>query len=47
MCGLDAAIPARDKSKDFQPMRYDTVSVGPDRQEVKRWSQWDELPHQR
>ena len=47
MCGLDAAIPARDKSRDFQPMRYDTVLVGPDRREVKRWSQWDELPHQR
>ncbi|MBN1613088.1 MAG: glutamate synthase [Deltaproteobacteria bacterium] len=41
MCGLDAAIPARDKSRDFQPMKYDTVAVGPDRKEVKRWSQWE------
>ncbi len=43
MCGLDAAIPARDKSRDFQPMKYDTVYVGPDRREVRQWSQWDEL----
>jgi hypothetical protein len=25
ICGLDAAIPDRDKSKDFQPMHLDTV----------------------
>jgi glutamate synthase domain-containing protein 1 len=42
MCGLDAAIPARDKSRDFQPMKYDTVAVGPDRKEMKRWSQWED-----
>lgn len=35
ICGLDFAIPDRDKSKDFQPMHLDTVVVGPDRQEVK------------
>jgi hypothetical protein len=34
ICGLDAAIPDRDKSKDFQPMFLDTAIVGPDRQEV-------------
>jgi glutamine phosphoribosylpyrophosphate amidotransferase len=44
MCGLDAAIPFRDKSKDFQPMHLDTVVVGPDRQEVMRCSQTDPLP---
>ena len=38
-----AAIPARDKSKDFQPMKYDTVFVGPERKEVGRWSQMDSL----
>ena len=43
MCGLDAAIPARDKSKDFQPMKYDTVFVGPERQEVRQWNQMDSL----
>jgi len=43
MCGLDAAIPARDKSKDFQPMKYDTVFVGPERKEVGQWSQLDSL----
>ena len=43
MCGLDAAIPARDKSRDFQPMKYDTVFVGPERQEVRQWSQMDSL----
>ena len=43
ICGLDAAIPLRDKSKDFQPMHLDTVVVGPDRQEVTICSQKDPL----
>jgi predicted glutamine amidotransferase len=34
ICGLDFAIPDRDKSKDFQPMHLDTVVVGPERKEV-------------
>ncbi len=47
VCGIDAAIPQRDKSRDFQPMKYDTVFVGPEREEVKIWSQWEKLllPH--
>ncbi len=47
MCGLDAAIPDRDKSKDFQPMYLDTAFIGPDRQEVTICRQTDELslPH--
>ena len=45
MCGLDATIPARDKSRDFQPMKYDTVRIGPERREVEIWNQWDALPH--
>ncbi len=44
ICGLDAAIPHRDKSKDFQPMHLDTVIVGPDRQEVRICRQTDPLP---
>jgi predicted glutamine amidotransferase len=44
MCGLDAAIPDRDKSKDFQPMHLDTAIVSPDRQEVTICSQIDPLP---
>ncbi|MDI6631035.1 MAG: glutamate synthase [Bacillota bacterium] len=44
MCGLDAAVPDRDKSKDFQPMHLDTAIVGPDRREVKRCSQMEPLP---
>jgi glutamate synthase domain-containing protein 1 len=44
MCGLDAAIPGRDKSNDFQPMKYDTVFVGQQRKEVGQWSQWEKLP---
>jgi glutamate synthase domain-containing protein 1 len=44
ICGLDAAIPLRDKSKDFQPMYLDTVVVGPGRQEVRICSQKDPLP---
>jgi hypothetical protein len=47
ICGLDAAIPDRDKSKDFQPMYLDTAIVGPDRQEVTICQQTDplHLPH--
>ena len=44
VCGLDAAIPDRDKAKDFQPMHLDTVLVGPDRQEIEICSQTDPLP---
>ena len=43
ICGIDAAIPDRDKSKDFQPMHLDTAIVGPDRQEIKICSQTDPL----
>ncbi len=46
MCGLDAAIPVRDKSADFQPMHLDTVVVPPDRQEFRIWSQMEALPLQ-
>ena len=46
MCGLDAAIPERDKSADFQPMHLDTVVVTPDRQEFQIWSQMEALPLQ-
>ncbi len=43
LCGLDAAIPERDKSLDFQPMHLDTAIVNADRQEVKICSQKDPL----
>ena len=46
ICGLDAAIPFRDKSQDFQPMHLDTAVVGPDRQEFNICSQPDPLPLQ-
>jgi len=47
MCGLDAAIPDRDKSKDFQPMYLDTAFIGPERQEVSTCRQTEPLllPH--
>jgi len=44
ICGLDSAIPNRDKHSDLQPMHLDTVVVGPDRQEVSICSQTDPLP---
>lgn len=44
ICGLDAAIPDRDKRKDFQPMHLDTTIVGPERQEIAICSQTDPLP---
>lgn len=43
ICGLDAVIPDRDKSKDIQPMHLDTAIVGPDRQEVKICRQTEPL----
>ena len=43
ICGLDAAIPDRDKSRDFQPMYLDTVVVTADRQEVSVCRQTDPL----
>jgi hypothetical protein len=47
ICGLNAAIPDRDKSKDFQPMHLDTAIVGPDCREVVQCSQKDPLLLQR
>lgn len=44
MCGLDAIITDRDKSKDFQPMYIDTAIVGPHRQEVNICRQTEPLP---
>ena len=44
ICGLDAAIPDRDKSADFQPMHLDTAIVGPDRKEVAICCQTQQLP---
>ncbi|MEW6585328.1 MAG: glutamate synthase [Nitrospirota bacterium] len=38
-CGLDSAIPKRDKSRDIFPMKYDMVIVRPQAEEVKVWSQ--------
>jgi predicted glutamine amidotransferase len=43
-CGLDAAIPDRDKTKDFQPMHLDTAIVSPDCQEVRICRQTQPLP---
>ncbi len=44
ICGLDAVIPDRDKSQDFQPMHLDTAIVSADRQEVKICRQTEKLP---
>lgn len=44
MCGLDAVVPDRDRSKDFQPMYLDTAFIRPDRQEVHICRQTEELP---
>ncbi|MCP4116246.1 MAG: glutamate synthase [Desulfobacteraceae bacterium] len=43
ICGLDAVIPDRDKSRDIQPMHLDTAIVSPDRQEVKICRQTEPL----
>ncbi len=38
-CGVDSAIPRRDRSKDIFPMKYDMVIVSPGAEEVKVWNQ--------
>ncbi|MCJ2164118.1 MULTISPECIES: glutamate synthase [unclassified Pseudodesulfovibrio] len=47
ICGLNAAIPDRDRTKDFQPMHLDTAIVSPDCLEVSQCSQKDPLHLQR
>ncbi len=43
MCGIEAMVPDRDASLDFQPMREHTVIIPPDRKELVIWSQFDPL----
>ncbi len=38
-CGLDSAIPERDRSLDIFPMKYDMVIVSPEAKEVRVWNQ--------
>jgi glutamate synthase domain-containing protein 1 len=38
-CGIDAAVPDRDKNRDIFPMKYDFVTVSPGAQEVRVWNQ--------
>lgn len=38
-CGLDRAIPERNKTEDIFPMKYDMVMVKPHAEEVKVWNQ--------
>jgi len=38
-CGIDKAVPERDKTKDIFPMKYDMVIVAPGAKEVKVWNQ--------
>jgi hypothetical protein len=45
LCGLDAAIPDRDRDKDFQPMKYDIAYVDSRRREIKTWNQWETFTH--
>ncbi|MCK4389326.1 MAG: glutamate synthase [Desulfobacterales bacterium] len=44
MCGLDAVIPDRDRTKDFQPMYLDTAFIRPARKELSICRQTEELP---
>ncbi len=39
VCGLDAAIPQRDTSKDVFPMKYDMVMIEDEVKEIKIWNQ--------
>lgn len=44
ICGVDAMIPDRDASLDFQPMREHTVIIPPQRKELEIWSQYEPFP---
>jgi len=39
VCGVDSAIPDRDKTKDIFPMKYDMVVIAPGAREVTVWNQ--------
>jgi glutamate synthase domain-containing protein 1 len=39
VCGVDSAIPDRDRSRDIFPMKYDMVIVAPGAREVTVWNQ--------
>jgi len=39
VCGVDSAIPERDKSKDIFPMKYEMVIIAPGAREVTVWNQ--------
>jgi len=41
MCGVEALVPDRDPSLDFQPMREHTVILPPERKELLIWTQFD------
>lgn len=38
-CGVDRAVPKRDRSKDIFPMKYDMVIISPQAEEATVWSQ--------
>ncbi len=38
-CGLDEALPVRDKTRDFSPMKYDMAIVSPGAGKLTRWNQ--------
>ncbi len=39
VCGVDAVVPERDRSKDVFPMKYDMVMINKDAKEIKIWNQ--------
>jgi hypothetical protein len=38
-CGVDSAVPKRDRAEDIFPMKYDMVIISPEAQEVTVWNQ--------
>jgi hypothetical protein len=40
-CGVDRAVPKRDRSEDVFPMKYDMAIVRPDAEGVMLWNQLD------
>jgi len=38
-CGVDKAVPKRDRTRDIFPMKYDMVTISPQAEEVRVWNQ--------
>jgi len=38
-CGVDSAVPERNRDRDIFPMKYDMVIISPGAEEIRVWNQ--------